>query len=353
MNALLVAEGDGETFVRQGPGAYLKAAREERGWDVTHIANAMHLDEDTVEALEADDFESLTSPVFVQGYLRKYARLVDTPSEPLLRAYRDLRPPDESEPRQNLRAAAGKPEMHSNHAFVRIVSFVVICLMLGLLFVWWQGHLQDAEPGFLERAMDRIGGEEAASPEDAEPLPPMPAGISGDDVVQPFIYHGEETADPARDEIETAEDLKPTPGEAQTVEQGGAGETQAEPEGAPAVTEAEASDQTTVAGAPQAVSEGEAAARSATAEDPYRVVFHFDRTSWVDVRDGNGRLLIVGEKGGGLSEQLTSGEPPFAVVLGRADAVRVEVNGAPFDLAPHSRKNVARFKLDQGALGLN
>jgi cytoskeleton protein RodZ len=357
MNALLVTDGDGEEFVREGPGAYLKAAREARGWDLTYIAGAMHLDEETIVALESDDFEELISPVFVQGYLRKYARLIDEPSEPLLRAYRDRRPKEENEPRQDLRAASGKPEMHSNHAFVRIITFVILFLMLGLLVVWWQGYLRDAEPGFMDRAVDRINGEE--SPADPTVFPGMavqqeapPDGIS--DIERPFTYtvddegespEAEANGGVAADGGETQPD--PATATTETAEAGESPATETETaEGEPAGEEGTAEAATG--------SDGEQIAEVPTVAAPvFTIDFHFDRNSWVDVRDGNGKLLVVGEKTGGSSEQVNSGKPPFSVVLGRANAVRVEVNGEPFDLAPHSRKNVARFKISSGELAID
>jgi cytoskeleton protein RodZ len=40
-----------------------------------------------------------------------------------------------------------------------------------------------------------------------------------------------------------------------------------------------------------------------------------------------------------------SAAPPYTVVLGKADAARVNVRGKPFDTAPFARSNVARFEV--------
>jgi cytoskeleton protein RodZ len=36
---------------------------------------------------------------------------------------------------------------------------------------------------------------------------------------------------------------------------------------------------------------------------------------------------------------------PLRVVLGRAEAVEVQVHGQPFDIQPHTRSSVARFEV--------
>lgn len=68
------------------------------------------------------------------------------------------------------------------------------------------------------------------------------------------------------------------------------------------------------------------------------------RETWVQVKDGMGRLriernLAVGESVG------FAGNPPYVVVIGRADGAEVRVRGQQFDLAAHTRANVARFEV--------
>jgi cytoskeleton protein RodZ len=66
--------------------------------------------------------------------------------------------------------------------------------------------------------------------------------------------------------------------------------------------------------------------------------------SWVEVVNGSGnvvaqRLLQAGD----VID--FSAAPPYTVVLGKADAAQVSVRGKPFDVAPFSRSNVARFEV--------
>lgn len=73
--------------------------------------------------------------------------------------------------------------------------------------------------------------------------------------------------------------------------------------------------------------------------------FKFATSSWVEVRDRNDRILISQLHVAG-AEQRVEGRPPFQVVVGNARGVRLTYNGQPFDMAPHTRVEVARFTLE-------
>ena len=79
---------------------------------------------------------------------------------------------------------------------------------------------------------------------------------------------------------------------------------------------------------------------------PSRAVhFEFAEDSWVEVRDGNGRLLLstLGKQGGTLN---ASGPPPLTVVVGNAKAVTLTYKGQPVALQPMAGSEVARLKLE-------
>lgn len=79
---------------------------------------------------------------------------------------------------------------------------------------------------------------------------------------------------------------------------------------------------------------------------PSGSVLHMEATddSWVEVLDGAGKVQIqrVLRKGDVLD---FSASPPYSVVLGRADAVAVQVRGQLFDVSPFARNSVARFQV--------
>lgn len=72
---------------RMSPGARLSAARKERKLPLEVVADELKLDVRMVEALERDDKAVLPAAIFVQGYLRRYARLMGLPEDELVRDY--------------------------------------------------------------------------------------------------------------------------------------------------------------------------------------------------------------------------------------------------------------------------
>ena len=67
-----------------GPGERLQAARIQQGLSLEEVAERMHLSANILEALEENNFEEITAPIFVKGYLRAYARALNLPQERLL-----------------------------------------------------------------------------------------------------------------------------------------------------------------------------------------------------------------------------------------------------------------------------
>ncbi|MCX7961875.1 MAG: helix-turn-helix domain-containing protein [Burkholderiales bacterium] len=75
-----------------------------------------------------------------------------------------------------------------------------------------------------------------------------------------------------------------------------------------------------------------------------RLVLRFERDAWVEIRGAGDRLLMSQLNPAG-SERAVEGEPPFRLVIGNARHVRLIYEGAPVDLAPHIKVEVARLTL--------
>jgi cytoskeleton protein RodZ len=81
------------------------------------------------------------------------------------------------------------------------------------------------------------------------------------------------------------------------------------------------------------------------APDKRRIVLKFDGKSWVEIRGRDGRILISQLNPAG-SEQTVEGRPPFSLVIGNAQYVRLSYEDRQIDLAPHVKVEVARFTLE-------
>jgi cytoskeleton protein RodZ len=75
-----------------------------------------------------------------------------------------------------------------------------------------------------------------------------------------------------------------------------------------------------------------------------RLVLQFEDESWVEVYSGTGKLLVAQLHAEG-TERVVTGVPPFSLVIGNAQRVRLSYNDKPVDLMPHVRVEVARFTL--------
>jgi cytoskeleton protein RodZ len=66
--------------------------------------------------------------------------------------------------------------------------------------------------------------------------------------------------------------------------------------------------------------------------------------SWMEVTDAQGRVLLRRMLQEGEVHRFNT-QPPYRVLLGKANAAQVRVRGKDFDLEPHTRNSVARFEV--------
>lgn len=329
-----VAETPGSGTASAGVGQLLRAAREAKGLSTGAIATQLNLDVRTVEALERDDHDRLPAPIFVRGYLRNYARLVELPEEQLLGAYQ-VRAPAEPEPRR-----VGLPRRQRSFRAPRIPwAGLFTLLLLGALGVLaWE---------FGPTLVARFSGETAPADAPAALALPAPDGGSvGVDERAPATGTGmlelplPQAPDAPADigEAIPLDEVEPVlPPEAE-MEPGAGSPADAAPEAAaPALATPE------IAEPPAA----EMPAVEPVVPDQVRLELRFSDDSWVEISAADGGRLLYGLMRKD-EQRSVAGRAPLRVLLGNAGAVELKVDGAPFDLAPHMRGAVARFRLDAG-----
>jgi cytoskeleton protein RodZ len=74
------------------------------------------------------------------------------------------------------------------------------------------------------------------------------------------------------------------------------------------------------------------------------LLFTLRGASWVEVKDGSGRVVLSQMLSAGQT-QAVSGTPPFDLVIGNAPDVVLSFRGQAVDLVPYTRQNVARLTL--------
>ncbi|MEO6697078.1 MAG: helix-turn-helix domain-containing protein, partial [Gammaproteobacteria bacterium] len=126
---------DANLKTEAGLGSRLRLAREKLGLTSKDVAAQMHLDPRHIEAIEREDFSSVAAPVFVRGYLRSYARLVNLPADLIVHQYESLacaRTP----PLKGFPIGDASPAGEADRT-VRWISTVIVMGSVILALVWW------------------------------------------------------------------------------------------------------------------------------------------------------------------------------------------------------------------------
>lgn len=80
------AATQGQSSTPDGAGAALLVERRRQGLSLGDISRQLKLSVRQVEALERDDYSGFTGPVFVHGFIRNYAKLLNLRPDPLISA---------------------------------------------------------------------------------------------------------------------------------------------------------------------------------------------------------------------------------------------------------------------------
>ncbi|MCF6281995.1 MAG: DUF4115 domain-containing protein [Candidatus Polarisedimenticolaceae bacterium] len=281
-------------------GLRLKRGREAKGLLLSDVVKQLNLSSEIIEALESDDTAALPSAVFVQGYLRSYAKIIDIDAEPLIEQYRIQRPQFEQ---GSLSQPSLKREVHSGHGIVRVVSWTLGLGMIALMVLWWVN--QGEEMLVIE-----------TTPVVESPLLTLPKIVEVEAVEAPPVIAAVEIP------IKTAVASAPVAEDVTAVEI-------SEPVSEPV----------------EAVSTDDMTEEPLSSDPEWKIVIEFSGPCWVNIKDAEGRGRIVGNMEEGTVHTL-EGPAPYSVVLGNASAVTMRIDGQLIDLSSYSRGNVARFTLD-------
>ncbi|MEE9305671.1 MAG: RodZ domain-containing protein [bacterium] len=152
-------------------GRFLRRERDLRGVSLREIAETTKINVRVLEALEADDYDSLPPRAFIIGFLRAYAQCLKIDPQDVIALYHRVvsevtEVPVEPEPEEDL---------EDDHALKRIVLLVVVGLFAASLF--YVVFLRDWSPKApkTKGTTSASGGTRSRS---AEPgLQPAPAGV--------------------------------------------------------------------------------------------------------------------------------------------------------------------------------
>lgn len=72
------------------PGQQLRKAREAKGFSIENVADELKITVAYTRAIENDDYEKLPEPAFIKGYIRGYARYVETSGDEVVELFGKL-----------------------------------------------------------------------------------------------------------------------------------------------------------------------------------------------------------------------------------------------------------------------
>jgi len=284
-------------------GSTLRSAREAAGLSVDDVALQLKLAPRQVRALEDDDFQHLPGRTFARGFARNYARFIQLDPDRVLA----LMPAGESAPalERPSFAAARRPmgEIPVERAAHRSSAPRVLFLLLALVAVGAAAYYEYVHKAS-EARREAAGVSGAESATTTIPAP------------QSLTAAGSTTTLP-----------NPVAAESPTTATLPTGEAAPGPAGTPDPAATPAGGSATAAKASDAA-----------------LVLAFRGTSWAEVKDANGRVILQMTGGAGMT-QTVNGTPPLELSLGNAPDVAVTFRGQSLDLAPFTRGVVARVAL--------
>ncbi len=321
-----------------GPGERLQAARIQQGMSLEDVANRMHLSVTILEAIEENNFDEITAPIFVKGYLRAYARIVSLDEDEMIQQYVDFYS-NEDPPIAAIGNTA--PELSVADARIKWTTYAVVIVLAALIGAWWWSQRDGADAPISLDAQAPTGGQrleggadgavassdiEAVSERQTEPDAAEAAAVEAPPVVEVEAAATAETATP--EPVATTETA--TPEAAATIEP----EITAEPATAAPATAANDSGEKIVA-----------LQIAPTGSDRLDITVHAD--SWADVKDANDHQLVYDLMRADESVELI-GQAPFSVFLGNGHGVEIRFNGEEINFASRIRDdNTARLKIGQ------
>ncbi len=320
------------TRTNLGPGDRLQAQRIALGLTLEELAKKMRLSVAILKSIEENDFSQISAPIFVKGYLRSYARIVNADENDIITQYiTDYT--DEDPPISSTSNTA--PEINADDTRVKWVTYLVIFALIGLLVVWWWNRYQQpAETLSLDTTVDDI----SAPVDAAEPV--RDDAVTGLTTSQPPITSSINELGSSAGEApaieEQAVSAEPDPGPVTATEV-----TAAEPE--PELTEPVQIEPEPMAQAETPVQTDAMVAAAADAD----LVIRVTADSWVDIKDSEDNQLIYDLAKTGETYNL-SGQPPFRVFLGNAPGISISFRGEEVDLGGRIRAdNTARIRVGQ------
>ncbi len=275
-------------------GQTLAAERERQGLSRSDAAQRLHMSAWQIEALETGDYARLPKGTFLRGFIRNYAKVLGLSADAVLGMLPEEAPRDKKPgivvPTQNIRFDPIGDRLQN--PYVKAGALAFVALALGFAAMYWVFYMRPAQNVASARKNAETASQSTPAP---APKPELQAQAP---VLVPAPA-------PVRVEVPKAEPVKAEP--------------------------------------PRAEAARGELLRIGT--DGKVIKLRFKGSSWVEIRDKKGKILLSRLNPAG-SEAEVAGQPPFNVIVGNAPEVQVFYNDHEVDLEPHTKVAVARFTVE-------
>ena len=336
-----------------GPGDLLQAARIQQGLTSEDVCARMHLSLGVLQSIEENDFDDITAPIFVKGYLRAYARLVSLNEDKMIQLYVDLYS-NEDPPICTVSQIA--PENTGHDVRIKWATYLVIFVLIALLSAWGWNKIQN-KPEAVSLDVNQ-SSDTAATEQVAVEIEVIEVLVESDQAAVEVLN---EFAGEFADEPSLESQLEQTLS-ADTVEESitepASDETEAvvvEAEPITAVTNTAELDVTTDTIATEGTSTAVAKIKTTTdlrfdisrvapaGIDLLNITVNAD--TWADIKDANNHRLVYDLLRANLNIQIR-GKAPFNAFFGNGHGVEISFNSQSIDIASHTLDdNTARFEI--------
>ncbi len=322
-------------FASETLGAQIKAIREAQKVSIDEVAKRLYLDVQMVKNLEADNYAHLPPPIFVQGYLRAFAKLFSVSEEPLLAAYLKYNPNSNNPPALASENTAQMPKVGIGHDSGRWWYYMTGLLLLGLTaLIAWRYAMQTPTPHTDTPSVENT------STNNTVVSPNTP--INSTPYTPPFEGGG--TKPPINPPI-TTPPLATTPISPPAMTPSPVGMT-------PLMTVAGSGSPPTAAGTPPTTTPNSSPPNAGTtptppvaapSEEASVLVLKFKDVSWGRVVDSKKKKLYDGTSKPGQNITLKEGVPPYEISLNKVTTVDVFYKNQLMDLTPFKDQKTATF----------
>ena len=128
-------------YTAVGPGMRLRTCREATDWTIEDVARHLRLKPGIIESIESDDYSNPPQMVFLRGYLRAYAKLLNLPEDEIIASFNALQLQEEVKPAPVLKRTPKTPAISIN-----IIGGIAATALVILGLVIWLATARSTPP---------------------------------------------------------------------------------------------------------------------------------------------------------------------------------------------------------------